>query len=65
MSSRILNDYTCMDNDETMTNEEDTLHQVLDNEEIKNAPKRKKDVRKAIERYLEKKRLKNAIKDYD
>lgn len=54
-----------MDNDETMANEEDTLHQVLDNEEIKNAPKRKKDVRKAIERYLEKKRLKNAIKDYD
>jgi len=62
MATKILNDYTCFDNNSDM-NENDSLQQVLHSEEEKNAPKRKRNVRKAIERHLERKRLQTHIRD--
>jgi hypothetical protein len=63
MGTKTLNDYTCFDYDDDMLADSDSLQQVLNGEEEKNAPKRKRNVRKAIERYIERKRLKSAIND--
>jgi len=63
MGTKTLNDYTCIEYDSDLVAESDSLQQVLYGEEEKHAPKRKKNVRKAIERYIERKRLKNAISD--
>lgn len=63
MGIKTLNDYTCFDYDSDLMAEGDSLQQVLNGEEEKNAPQRKRNVRKAIERYLERKRLKNDISD--
>lgn len=63
MGTKTLNDYTCYDSDNDLIGDDDSLQQVLHREEEKNAPKRKRNVRKAIERYIERKRLKNAISD--
>ena len=63
MGIKTLNDYTCFDYDSDLMAESDSLQQVLNGEEEKNATHRKRNVRKAIERYLERKRLKNDIMD--
>jgi len=63
MGTKTLNDYTCFDNNSDFMNESDSLQQVLHGEEEKNAPKRKRNVRKAIERYIERKRLQSDISD--
>lgn len=65
MNTKTLNDYTCFNEDDSYMVESDTLEQVLISEERRNAPKRKKNVRKAIERYFERKRLKNDINDFN
>jgi len=58
MASKTLNDYTCFDNDSVLMVEGDSLQQVLNDEEERNAPLRKINVRKAIELHIERKRLK-------
>jgi len=63
MGIKTLNDYTCFDYDSDLIAEGDPLQQVLNGEDEKNAPRRKRNVRKAIERYFERKRLKNDISD--
>jgi hypothetical protein len=63
MATKTLNDYTCFDNDKENMLENDSLQQILQGEEEKNAPQQKRNVRKAIERYIERIRLKNALSD--
>ena len=63
MSIKTLNDYTCFDSNNEFISEGDSLQQFLNGEEEKNANERKKTVRKAIDRYLERKRLKHDIGD--
>jgi len=58
MATKTLNDYTCFDNDSYLMVEGDSLQQLLNDEEEKNAPLRKINVRKAIELYVERNRLK-------
>jgi len=63
MSIKTLNDYTCFDNNNEIMPEGDSLQQLLNGEEEKNAGERKKNVRKTIDRYMERKRLKQDIDD--
>jgi len=62
-NNKSLNDYTCIEDDGEFLPETDSLQQILSGEEEKSSPGQKKNVRKAIERYLERKRLKSAIID--
>jgi hypothetical protein len=64
MATNTLYDYTCFDNNDGWMTETDSLAQILFSEEEKYAPHRKLNVRKAIEKYSERKRLKRAISDY-
>ena len=63
MSIKTLNDYTCFDSNNEFVSEGDSLQQFLNSEEEKTSTERKKTVRKAIDRYLERKRLKHDIGD--
>ena len=63
MGIKTLNDYTCFDYDSDLMAETDSLQQVLNGEEEKNATQRKRNVRKAIDRYLERRKLKDDIMD--
>ena len=64
MATNTLNDYTCFDTNNGWMADGDSLQQILFSEEQKNAPLRKLNVRKAIEKYSERKSLKKAISDY-
>ena len=66
MATENKHDYVCVNNDEEfLLLEGDTLNDVLDQEEKKNEHKRKRNVRKAIDKYLERKRLKQHLRDFD
>lgn len=65
MSNKTLNDYICVSDDEAILLKNDSLEDFLDYEDKKGAPQRKRNVRKAIERHLERKRLKQQISDFD
>jgi hypothetical protein len=63
MGIKTLNDYTCIDNNNDFISDGDPLQQFLSGAEEKNASERKKNVRKAIDRYMERKRLQRDIGD--
>jgi len=61
MNNKTLNDYTCIDNSNDYQQENDSLQQFLNGETQNQDPSHKKNVRKAIDRYLERKRLKHDL----
>ena len=61
MAAKTLNVYICFDNDSVLMLEGDSLQQVLNDEEERNAPLRKINVRKAIGLHIERKHLKTPL----
>lgn len=65
MTTKNLNDYTCITGNDNAITTENTLENLLEHEEKKHTNKRKKNVRKAIEKYIERNRLRNDLSDFD
>ena len=65
MASENKHDYVCVGDEEVFLLEGDALQDVLAQEEKKNEHKRKRNVRKAIDKYMERKRLKQHLSDFD
>ena len=63
MATNILNDFTSFDNISGFLVEGDSLEQMLNGEDETNSHKLKRNVRKAIDNLIERKRLRNAISD--
>ncbi|MCC6209171.1 MAG: hypothetical protein IT488_13625 [Gammaproteobacteria bacterium] len=65
MGSKSSHNYVCLNKNDKNFLEETNLEEILDVEERKNIPLRSDNVRKSIERHLERKRLKQNIADFD
>lgn len=65
MANKNLNDYICVNDDEAMLLNSESLEEFLENEDKKGSSQRKRNVRKAIDRLLERKRLRQNITDFD
>jgi hypothetical protein len=65
MGSKTSHTYVCLNKNDKTFLEETNLEEVLDIEERKDVPLRTENVRKSIERHMERKRLKKNIADFD
>ncbi len=61
MNFKTLNDYTCIENNNEYSTENDSIQQLTSGTRDEKNPSDKKNVRKAIDRYLERKRLKHDL----
>lgn len=65
MGSKSTHTYICLNKNDKNFLEETDLEEILDVEERKNIPLRTDNVRKSIERHMERQRLKKNIADFD
>lgn len=65
MGNKSSHNYVCLNKNDKTFLEETDLEEILDVEERKDVPLRTDNVRKSIERHLERERLKQNIADFD